>query len=97
MFTKKPAIVVKYFIGKAAHSKEQRKILVFSIPGLSPSLIAVNKMLLKDNVSKCLTYGKAVSETLVKIEQKSKCNNQMSLFMFLFLLLYILSPDSSSN
>lgn len=34
MFTKKPAIVVKYFIGKAAHSKEQRKILVFSIPGL---------------------------------------------------------------
>lgn len=47
MFTKKPAIVVKYFIGKAAHSKEQRKILMFSIPGLKmvslPALLQSTK------------------------------------------------------
>lgn len=46
MFTKKPAIVFKDFIGKAAHAEELRKILVLSTPRLkmvSPGLIEVNK------------------------------------------------------
>ena len=42
MLTKKPAIVFKDFIEKAALAEELRKILVFSAPGLkmvSPGLI----------------------------------------------------------
>lgn len=68
MFTKKPAIVFKDFIGKTEHAEELRKILVLSTPRLkmvSPGLIEVNQMPLKDNVSKCLNDGKAVSEALV--------------------------------
>ena len=45
---------------------------MFSAPGLkmvSPGLIEVNQMPLKDNVSKSLNDGKGVSETSVKTEQ----------------------------
>lgn len=75
IFTKKPTTVFKYFIVKAAHADELRKILVFFIPGLkmvSPGLIAVFQKPLNGTVSKCLAYYKGMSEMLVQIEQKSK-------------------------